>query len=199
MRYAAHYQPTGLPGATPAGRTSITRHRSGYCRQDPSPVRCRRAWTHPMGRKLHHNRWHRPRPRQPHNPCPPDQRGRHRGGPGPRLGYAAREVSTANGLDLLARPLSGGDVAVVVFNETATATSVITTSAVGAPRGPHRLLDIWAGTTAKTGGVYLGHRYERRAQCIKPSKRTFSNGFKRHGGCSVIIERAGAEDRTSSG
>jgi hypothetical protein len=53
------------------------------------------------------------------------------------LGYAAREVSTANGLNLLARPLSGGNVTVVLFNETAAAASVITTSAVGAPRGPH--------------------------------------------------------------
>jgi hypothetical protein len=59
MRYAAHYQSTGLPGATPAGRTSITRHRSGYCRQDPSPARYRRAWAHPVGRKLHHKGRHR--------------------------------------------------------------------------------------------------------------------------------------------
>ena len=144
MRYAAHYQPTCLPKVHHQAPERLLSARS-------SPVRYRRAWAHPVGRKLHHNRWHRPRPRQPHNPCPPDQRGRHRRGPGPRLGYAASEVSTANGLDLLARPLSGGDVAVVLLNETATAASVITTSAVGARAASRRQRRYFAADPPRPG------------------------------------------------
>lgn len=70
------------------------------------------------------------------------------------LGLPAREVSAVDGLRVLARPLSGGDVAVVLFNGTeAAATIRTTTSAIGATAGPHRLADLWAGTTSTTSGA----------------------------------------------
>ncbi|MFG1604950.1 glycoside hydrolase family 27 protein [Actinoplanes sp. NPDC049265] len=69
------------------------------------------------------------------------------------LGRVAREVSAAGGRHVLARPLSGGDVAVVLFNETGTTATIGTTAeAVGASPGPHRLTDLWAGTSTTTGG-----------------------------------------------
>jgi alpha-galactosidase len=68
------------------------------------------------------------------------------------LGRPAHEVSSANGLDVLARPLAGGDVAVALVNETGTAAAITTTTAaVGAPRAAI-LSDLWAGTTTTTTG-----------------------------------------------
>ena len=71
------------------------------------------------------------------------------------LGRPAREVSAVHGLDVLARPLANGDVAVVLFNETAAAATIATTiSAVGAPTGSrYTLSDLWAGTTTTTTGA----------------------------------------------
>jgi alpha-galactosidase len=71
------------------------------------------------------------------------------------LGRPAREISSSGGLDVLARPLSNGDVAVVLFNETgATATISTTTAQAGAPSATGYLLhDLWAGTTATTTGA----------------------------------------------
>src|SRR5262249_54146659 len=45
------------------------------------------------------------------------------------LGRPAHQVSAAGGLDVLARPLSNGDVAVLLFNETGTAATISTTAA----------------------------------------------------------------------
>jgi alpha-galactosidase len=71
------------------------------------------------------------------------------------LGRPAREVSSAHGLDVLARPLSNGDVAVVLFNETAAAATIATTtSEVGEPpASSYTLRDLWAGTTTTTTGA----------------------------------------------
>ena len=71
------------------------------------------------------------------------------------LGRPAREVSAAQGLDVLARPLANGDIAVVLFNETEAAAPIATSaSAVGAPPGSrYTLSDLWAGTTTTTTGT----------------------------------------------
>jgi alpha-galactosidase len=71
------------------------------------------------------------------------------------LGRPAREVSSDHGLDVLARPLSNGDVAVVLFNETATAATIATTtSQVGVPgASSYTLRDLWAGTSTTTTGA----------------------------------------------
>jgi alpha-galactosidase len=70
------------------------------------------------------------------------------------LGRPARQVAAADGLDVLTRPLSGGDVAVVLFNETATTATITTsTAAVGAPSGRARLIDLWSGTVTTTAGA----------------------------------------------
>jgi alpha-galactosidase len=68
------------------------------------------------------------------------------------LGRPARVVSSVSGLDVLARPLAGGDVAVVLFNETSAAATIATTTAdVGAPGSTLR--DLWTGTTTTTTSV----------------------------------------------
>ena len=71
------------------------------------------------------------------------------------LGRPAREISAAGGLDVLARPLSNGDVAVVLFNETDAAATVATTAAAAsAPSAAgYTLRDLWSGTTATTTGA----------------------------------------------
>jgi alpha-galactosidase len=71
------------------------------------------------------------------------------------LGRPAREVSAADGLDVLARPLSNGDVAVVLFNENATAATITTSASrigkTGASSYPVR--DLWSGATSTTTGT----------------------------------------------
>jgi hypothetical protein len=106
MRYAAHYRPTRLPGATPAGRTSITRHPDGLLSARSTPrygiagVGVGRAGrSTDVGTDLVHA--------SPTTHALPTNAAVIAVDQDP-LGYAAREVSTANGLDLLARPLSGG-------------------------------------------------------------------------------------------
>jgi len=71
------------------------------------------------------------------------------------LGRPAREVSAAGGLDVLARPLAGGDVAVVLFNETEAPATIATSAAAAGLPGASRytLRDLWAGTTASTAGA----------------------------------------------
>ena len=71
------------------------------------------------------------------------------------LGRPARLVSAGGGLDVLARPLSNGDVAVLLFNETATAATISTsaprTGLDAAPTCPLR--DPWSGETTTTTGA----------------------------------------------
>jgi alpha-galactosidase len=68
------------------------------------------------------------------------------------LGRPAQVVSAADGLDVLARPLSNGDVAVVLFNENDTAATLTTsTSLIGKTGAPSYMLrDLWSGTTSTT-------------------------------------------------
>ena len=68
-----------------------------------------------------------------------------------RQGYA---VASAGGLWVLAKPMSGGNVAVVLFNSSNSTAHMSTSAAqVGLPRGStYRLLDLWSGAEHTTGG-----------------------------------------------
>ena len=71
------------------------------------------------------------------------------------LGKQGTEVSAANGLDVLAKPLANGDVAVALFNETgSTATISTTASAIGKTgASTYTLTDQWSGATSTTSGT----------------------------------------------
>jgi alpha-galactosidase len=70
------------------------------------------------------------------------------------LGKQGTEVSAAGGLDVLAKPLANGDVAVVLFNETGSAATIsTTTSAVGKTgSSSYTLTNLWTGATSTTSG-----------------------------------------------
>jgi alpha-galactosidase len=70
------------------------------------------------------------------------------------LGRQGTQVSSSGGLDVLAKPLSNGDVAVVLFNENGSAATISTTaSAVGLPAASsYRLNNLWSHVVTSTGG-----------------------------------------------
>ncbi|HEU5331919.1 MAG TPA: cellulose binding domain-containing protein [Actinocrinis sp.] len=70
------------------------------------------------------------------------------------LGRQGAEVSSAGGLDVLAKPLANGDVSVVLFNENSGAATVSTTaSAVGLPSASsYTFNDLWAHTSTTSSG-----------------------------------------------
>jgi alpha-galactosidase len=70
-------------------------------------------------------------------------------------GKQGRMVSSAGGLDVLAKPLANGDVSVLLFNENAaTATIGTTVAAIGKTGAPsYALTDLWTGATSTTTGV----------------------------------------------
>jgi alpha-galactosidase len=63
------------------------------------------------------------------------------------LGRPARLVSSANGLDVLSRPLTGGDTAIVLFNETDRPATIAT------PSPGRTATDVWTGATTTANGV----------------------------------------------
>ena len=71
------------------------------------------------------------------------------------LGKQATEVSSAGGLDVLAKPLSNGDVAVALFNETGTTATITTTAAAIGKTGAatYTLTNLWTGATSTTTGA----------------------------------------------
>ncbi|MFL6078123.1 MAG: ricin-type beta-trefoil lectin domain protein, partial [Mycobacteriales bacterium] len=71
------------------------------------------------------------------------------------LGRQGHLVSSSGGLDVLAKPLSNNDVAVVLFNEnSATATISTTVSAIGkSGASSYGLTDLWSGATSSTSGT----------------------------------------------
>ncbi|HJP79019.1 MAG TPA: glycoside hydrolase family 27 protein [Pseudonocardiaceae bacterium] len=71
------------------------------------------------------------------------------------LGKQGKMVSSSHGLDVLAKPLSNGDVSVVLFNEnSATATISTTVSAIGkSGAASYTLTDLWSGATRTTTGA----------------------------------------------
>ena len=71
------------------------------------------------------------------------------------LGKQGTEVSSAGGLDVLAKPLANGDVAVALFNETGS-TATITTSAAAIGKSgasSYTLTDLWSGAVSTTSGT----------------------------------------------
>ncbi|MDX3193049.1 ricin-type beta-trefoil lectin domain protein [Streptomyces sp. MN03-5084-2B] len=72
------------------------------------------------------------------------------------LGKQARRIATGDGMDVLAKPLRGGDVAVVLFNEnSATRTISTTAAAAGLPTASsYRLTNLWSKElTTSTGAI----------------------------------------------
>jgi alpha-galactosidase len=71
------------------------------------------------------------------------------------LGKQGHQVSSSGGLDVLAKPLSNGDVSVVLFNENSgTATISTTASAVGkSGSSSYTLTDLWTGAVSGTTGT----------------------------------------------
>ncbi len=71
------------------------------------------------------------------------------------LGRQGVQVQTANGLDVLAKPLANGDVAVVLFNENASAATISTNVATVGKSGAssYALTDLWSGATSTTTGT----------------------------------------------
>lgn len=72
-----------------------------------------------------------------------------------RLGKQGRLISDVGGLEVFAKPLAGGDVAVALFNSTDTATTVTTSAkAAGLPKRRAYLLDnLWTGARTSSNGT----------------------------------------------
>jgi alpha-galactosidase len=71
------------------------------------------------------------------------------------LGRQGVQVASAGGLDVLAKPLANGDVAVALFNETASTATVSTTAAAIGKSGAssYSLTDAWSGAHSTTSGT----------------------------------------------
>jgi alpha-galactosidase len=71
------------------------------------------------------------------------------------LGKQGTEVSSAGGLDVLAKPLANGDVSVALFNETGSAATISTTAAAIGKTGAssYTLTNLWSGATTATAGT----------------------------------------------
>jgi alpha-galactosidase len=71
------------------------------------------------------------------------------------LGKPGTEVTSAGGLDVLAKPLADGDVSVALFNETGAAATISTTAAaIGKSGGTsYSLTNLWTGGTSVTTGT----------------------------------------------
>ncbi|HEX6449228.1 MAG TPA: NPCBM/NEW2 domain-containing protein [Trebonia sp.] len=71
------------------------------------------------------------------------------------LGKQGQLVTQQNGVDVVAKPLAGGDVAVLLAN-TGSAPQQVSTSAAAAglgSAGAYSVRDLWAGTTRETAGT----------------------------------------------
>ena len=68
------------------------------------------------------------------------------------LGKQGTEVSSAGGLDVLAKPLANGDVSVALFNETGSAATISTTAAAIGKSGSssYTLTNLWTGAASTT-------------------------------------------------
>jgi alpha-galactosidase len=71
------------------------------------------------------------------------------------LGKQGHEVSSSGGLDVMTKPLSNGDVSVVLFNENSSAATISTTaSAVGAASSAsYKLTNLWSNVVTSTSGA----------------------------------------------
>ncbi|MFG1812049.1 glycoside hydrolase family 27 protein [Streptomyces sp. NPDC049040] len=71
------------------------------------------------------------------------------------LGKQGTMVSSGGGLDVMAKPLSNGDVSVALFNETGSTATISTTAAAIGKTGAsgYTLTDLWSGATSTTSGA----------------------------------------------
>jgi alpha-galactosidase len=71
------------------------------------------------------------------------------------LGKQGAEISSANGLDVLAKPLANGDVSVALFNETGSTATISTTAAAVGKTGAssYALTNLWTGATSTTSSA----------------------------------------------
>ncbi|MEU8471192.1 alpha-galactosidase [Streptomyces sp. NPDC029006] len=71
------------------------------------------------------------------------------------LGKQGTMVSSSGGLDVLAKPLAGGDVSVALFNETGSTATISTTAAAIGKTGAsaYSLTDLWSGAASTTSGT----------------------------------------------
>jgi alpha-galactosidase len=71
------------------------------------------------------------------------------------LGRQGTEVSSSGGLDVLAKPLAGGDVSVALFNETGSTATISTTAAAIGKTGAssYTLTSLWTGAISTTTGT----------------------------------------------
>jgi alpha-galactosidase len=71
------------------------------------------------------------------------------------LGVQATEISNANGLHVLTKPLNNGDVAVALFNENGSAATISTTAAAASLGNAtsYRLTDLWSKAVTTTSGA----------------------------------------------
>ena len=71
------------------------------------------------------------------------------------LGKQGVQVASVGGLDVLAKPLANGDVAVALFNETGSAATISTTAGAIGKTGAasYRLVDQWSGAASTTSGT----------------------------------------------
>nr|WP_251512525.1 ricin-type beta-trefoil lectin domain protein [Actinacidiphila bryophytorum] len=71
------------------------------------------------------------------------------------LGKQGTMVSSGGGLDVLAKPLSNGDVSVALFNETGSTATISTTAGAVGKTGAssYTLTDLWSGATSTTSGT----------------------------------------------
>ncbi|MGO4748765.1 RICIN domain-containing protein, partial [Streptomyces sp. 2MCAF27] len=71
------------------------------------------------------------------------------------LGKQGTMVSSSRGLDVLAKPLAGGDVSVALFNETSSTATISTTAAAIGKTGAsaYTLTDLWSGASSTTSGT----------------------------------------------
>jgi len=106
------------------------------------------------------------------------------------LGKQGTEVSATGGLDVLAKPLANGDVAVALFNENSTpATITTTTTAIGKTgSSSYTLTDLWTGTTSTTTGTI---------SATVPAHATTM--YRVHGGSSTTHIEAEASGNTLAG
>jgi alpha-galactosidase len=71
------------------------------------------------------------------------------------LGVQATEISNAGGRHVLTKPLDNGDVAVALFNETGSTTTISTTAAAAGLGNAtsYQLKDLWSKATTSTSGT----------------------------------------------
>jgi alpha-galactosidase len=106
------------------------------------------------------------------------------------LGKQGTMVSSAGGRDVLAKPLSGGDVSVVLFNETSsTATISTTTTAIGKTgASSYGLNNLWTGQQTTTTGTISASVPAHGTVMYRVSGGTSGGG----GGSSGVLRGVGS-------